>query len=242
MAQFDRWRDPGFRLRLARGLVRAKVMNQCALVERSARRRPDEQLVGIVHRLRRVEHVLSASESIPALMGHEGMASRHYFEAFGRILVADVEFGGRSRRPPLDPPNALLSLAYTMIGTELEGVIQTSGLEPALGFLHGFRYGRKSLAQDLLEIFRQPLVDRWVLTLFNRRRLRAHHFERRDDGGVYLTKEAFRTFLHLYDEHLGNPAEEGGWRGRMLRAVRMLADGLLDNAPDIDWLGCGENA
>lgn len=126
--------------------------------------------------------------------------------------------------------NALLSLGYSLLTHEMFGAVAARGLDPYLGFYHDVRYGRPALALDLVEEFRAPVVDRTVLSLVNRRVFGPEDFEEGEEGGVFLTKEAFRRFLAAYEERLSGPGPanlEGGWRaafreqvGRLVRAVR----------------------
>jgi CRISPR-associated protein Cas1 len=106
--------------------------------------------------------------------GHEGVAGQIYFSAFDQMITGDREafhFGGRSRRPPLDSVNALLSFVYALLRHDIESALETVGLDPAVGFLHTDRPGRPSLALDLMEELRAALADRLVLTLINRRQV-----------------------------------------------------------------------
>jgi len=231
MAHFDRWRDPAFRLLIARGLVGAKIRHQRAFLRYAAQRHTETEVREAEQSMARVLEGLERAADVEAVMGHEGYAARLYFSAFGALLKEGLPFQGRSRQPPRDPPNALLSLGYTLLATELGGQLEAAGLHPRLGFLHGYRYGRASLAQDLLEELRAPVIDRWVVGLFNKRRIRADQFETREDGGVYLVPETFKAFLHLYQQHLGSWEDDGSWRGRMTRRVQALVDAVLDGTP-----------
>ena len=104
------------------------------------------------------------------LMGIEGIAAKAYFGVFSQMILRNESvfvFDGRTRRPPLDPVNAMLSFAYTLLGNEIAGALETVGLDPAVGYLHTMRPGRASLALDLLEELRAPLADRFVVTQIN---------------------------------------------------------------------------
>ena len=133
------------------------------------------------------------------LLGTEGICSQIYFGAFGRMLHCDFSFDGRNRRPPRDPVNIILSLAYTLLTKEVSNSLDAESFEPYLGFLHGIRYGRKSLALDIVEEFRQPVVDRLVILLFNKRMLGRYDFETEEDDRVVLSEDGFRKFCVEYE-------------------------------------------
>lgn len=227
MAHHDRWRDADFRLDLARGFVREKLKSQLRLLKEWGEL--DRDGAGQQQLRQRLEEVAKAG-SIERLMGVEGTAATAWFGLYARRLPPDIPFQGRSRRPPLDAPNALLSLGYTLLGAELAGMLETSGLDASLAFLHGFRFGRLSLAYDVLEEVRQPVIDRWVATLFNRKVVTLQDFETRA-GGVYLTREGLREVLKHYQKLMGRFGEAGGVRVRLQQRVDQLVSAVLDRTP-----------
>jgi CRISPR-associated protein Cas1 len=117
-----------------------------------------------------------------------------------RLEEPEFVFSGRSRRPPLDATNALLSFLYVLVVHDCRAALECVGLDPQIGFLHTDRPGRASLALDLAEEFRAPLADRVVLTLLNRRQLQPKDFERREQGAVYLKDDARKVVLEAYQE------------------------------------------
>lgn len=230
LQQYQRYHDADFRLKLGRAVVRGKLANARALVLRYLRNHPEAPLVGPLRSLEDSLAQVDTAADLDSLRGIEGRGAAAYFTAFARMLTGELKFSGRSRRPPGDPVNALLSLGYSLLTHEVFGAVAARGLDPYLGFYHDVRYGRPALALDLVEEFRAPVVDRMVLSLVNRRVLGPDDFEEGEEGGVFLTKEGFRRFLATYEERLGGPGPvgvEGGWRaafreqvGRLVRAVR----------------------
>lgn len=196
---------------IVRSLVVGKVANQRAVLMRALRDYgadmadgDREAIAAVVERLayimRRVE---LAGEDVDRLRGSEGEAANLYFSVFGHLIRspdADMRWTGRSRRPPLDPVNALLSFLYTLLAHDCRSACESVGLDPAVGFLHRDRPGRPSLALDLMEELRPVLADRLALSLVNRRQLRAGDFERREGGAVLLTDEARKTVLTAWQE------------------------------------------
>ena len=122
------------------------------------------------------------------------------FGVFGGLITArsGMEFGGRNRRPPRDPVNALLSFLYSIMAKEISGALQGVGLDPQVGFLHEERPGRDSLALDLLEEFRAPIIDRLVLTLVNRQQIKTADFSTDMLGGVTMKDDARKLVLQAW--------------------------------------------
>jgi CRISPR-associated protein Cas1 len=194
-----------------RGFVLGKIANQRAVLMRGLRDHGAElapearlRLEGAVARL---GHILRranlTTEGVDALRGDEGEAANLYFASFDDLIRNDdpaLRFRGRSRRPPLDPINALLSFLYTLLTHDCRSAAEGVGLDPAVGFLHRDRPGRPSLALDLMEELRPALADRLALSLVNRRQLAASDFERREGGAVLLTDTGRRTVLTAWQE------------------------------------------
>jgi len=136
-----------------------------------------------------------------SLMGVEGMAANKYFEVFPCLMTQQRDvfhFSGRNRRPPKDPINAMLSLAYTLITNDVTAALETVGLDPYVGFLHTLRPGRTSLALDMTEELRAYLGDRFVLSLINRRQISSSDFLYQGEQGVVMTDNGRRTFLSAW--------------------------------------------
>lgn len=146
---------------------------------------------------------LEACADTDTVRGCEGDAARAYFGAFDVLVREDREvfvLKGRSRRPPLDRMNALLSFAYTLLAQDCIAAAEGVGLDPQVGYLHVLRPGRPALALDLMEELRPVLADRFVLTLVNRRQIQRDDFVEREGGAVMLTDAGRRTFLAAYQE------------------------------------------
>lgn len=196
---------------IVRSLVLGKVANQRVVLMRTLRDHGgelpaedraalDEAVLRLARILRRVEY---GDGDVDALRGAEGDAARLYFSVFGHLLRApdpEIAWRGRSRRPPLDPVNAVLSFLYTLLAHDCRSAAEAVGLDPAVGFLHRDRPGRPSLALDLMEELRPVLADRLALSLFNRRQLRARDFEVRDGGAVTMSDDARKALLTAWQE------------------------------------------
>jgi CRISPR-associated protein Cas1 len=179
--------------RIARAVVLAKVANCRTVILRAARERADSEetacLEAAALRLRRILKEVGDAVSVDEIRGHEGDAARTYFDIFDGLILTEKEhffFRGRSRRPPLDNMNALLSFLYTLLTHGTVGALETVGLDPAVGYLHRERPGRPSLALDLVEELRPVLADRLALTLVNRQQVSADGFRRLESGAVTM--------------------------------------------------------
>jgi CRISPR-associated protein Cas1 len=158
------------------------------------------------------------------------------------MVRGEFTFTGRSRRPPRDPINALLSFGYTLLTTEMTGALAAQGLDPFVGILHDLDYGRPSLALDLLEEFRQPVIDRLVLSIVNRGALKAEHFDDRGEAGVLLNDTGRPRFLEFYHRALETAFTERGeesptnYRALLLRQAERLRAAILVEAEYVAYL------
>lgn len=142
-------------------------------------------------------------DSVADLMGYEGHAARIYFSVFDQLILQQREdffFKERSRRPPLDNLNALLSFFYTILTNETASALETVGLDPYVGFLHKDRPGRPSLALDLIEELRPIFTDRLVLSLINRRQVNGKGFTTKESGGILMNDETRKKVLTAWQE------------------------------------------
>ena len=184
----------------ARNIVAAKVANSRIVLQRAAREKPasSEVLDKAVSTLARILEQLSRPLATEVVRGLEGEAARTYFSVFNAMISGEpgeFVFKGRSRRPPLDEVNAMLSFAYTLLVHECESACEAVGLDPAVGFLHADRPGRASLALDLMEEFRAPLADRLVLALINRRQVDLRGFRKTESGAVLMDDETRKELI-----------------------------------------------
>lgn len=196
---------------IVRSLVMGKIANQRAVIRRSLRdygseMAPDarEALESASDRMALIlRRVQLADSGTDALRGSEGEAANLYFAHFDHLIRspdAELRWTRRSRRPPLDAMNALLSFLYTLLTHDCRSACEAVGLDPAVGFLHRDRPGRPSLALDLMEELRAPLADRLALSLVNRRQLRAGDFRQMEGGAVLLTDDARKLVLTAWQE------------------------------------------
>lgn len=199
--------DPAFTLELARVIVAGKLKNQRAVLQRGAReaKLPEDEtrLARAAQDLAASLRTLPAAATLDAIRGVEGEAARTYFEAFNLLLRPELRetfsMDGRTRRPPRDRMNALLSFLYSMWTNDCRSACEAAGLDPQIGFLHAIRPGRASLALDLLEEFR-PWADRLALSLVNRMQVKTGDFAVREGGAVLLEGDARKAVVVAYQE------------------------------------------
>ncbi len=202
IAQYERHIDEGFQRELAAAFVKAKIQNGMALINRYGKYYDYLSFQTILHQLEDALRKVGEKPILPALLGIEGAASAAYFRVYGEMLRRDLPFTVRSRRPPRDPINALLSLGYSLITNEIFSLLVAVGFDPYIGYLHELDYGRPSLALDLVEEFRHSIVDRFTLYLVNNRILTAGDFETAADGGFILNHEALKRYFREYDQRM----------------------------------------
>lgn len=183
------------------GFIRGKLKNYRSMLLRAQR----EGITNLEAGMTRIEQTIkpiNQTSIIDALRGLEGAGSAAYFTHFGRLIRnPQFSFKSRNRRPPLDPVNALLSFGYALLLHDIQGAINIVGFDPYLGYLHTQRYGRPSLALDLMEEFRPLVVDAMVLSAINRKVLGPNDFSSEPvSHAVSLTDDGRRKFLRLYEQ------------------------------------------
>jgi CRISPR-associated protein Cas1 len=205
--QYRRADDPDFCSLIAMGIVCAKISNSRSVLQRVMRDHPDKVNIAAlkvaIDRLSQIIDSFAAPVSLDTIRGREGEAARIYFSQFDQLIVAqkrDFFFHERSRRPPLDNMNALLSFIYTLVTNDIASSLEAVGLDPAVGFLHKDRPGRPGLALDLMEEFRPFLADRLVLSLVNRKQVTGKGFANTESGAVRMNDSTRKTLLSVYQE------------------------------------------
>jgi CRISP-associated protein Cas1 len=226
--QYARSSDPKFALEISRAIVTGKLKNCRTLARRMARQRPadaappaeapdttrpagDEAQAGgeapaeLPVELAKLTAMLAQAQTardLAELRGAEGLGSRIYFGHLKAALRRELTFEKRTRRPPKDAANALLSLAYTLLTNALFTACEVAGLDPYDGFFHADKYGRPALALDLVEEFRPIVADSVVLTVVNNRMVEPDDFEPGENGGVRLTRRSLRGFVKQFSRRL----------------------------------------
>lgn len=207
-AQHKLAQQPAETLILARSFIAGKLRNSRQIILRGARESAIAEEQNTLNRI--AENLAASLRAVPeatdldTLRGIEGEAARGYFGGLNLLVRADFrenfQMDGRTKRPPRDRMNALLSFLYAMLTNDCRSALETVGLDPQLGCLHAVRPGRAALALDLVEEFRAYVADRLALSLINRAQITAKDFELREGGAVLLAAEARKTVVVAYQE------------------------------------------
>jgi len=230
LAQYQHTLDHAFVLAHSRRIVHAKMHNSLFVLRSYSYNRPELDLSAETAAIEQAMGQLGDAAEYHSLLGYEGAASRAYFAALAKLVPPDFGFAGRKRRPCPDGINALLSLGYAITETRIRSILDAIGFDPYLAFLHRPEYGRTSLALDLLEEFRQPLVDRTVLFYVNKAAFRPGDFRYDESyGGVLLHREPFKKFLLLFDKALRKQFANAGRTASFLEIFRTQAESLANH-------------
>ncbi len=209
LSQYEAFKDTNFRLNISKSIVKGKIKNCRTVLSKFYRNHPEVDLREEIERLSELLEEVDRKQQVSSLIGLEGMSTKIYFMGFSKMIrKKEFEFKERTRHPPLDPVNSLLSLGYSLITSEMFSVIFGMGLDPYVGFLHSLEYSRPSLALDLIEEFRPVIVDRLVLDLINKEMLKKEDFEyvETEEGKilkVLLNPKAKSIFFTQYEKRMG---------------------------------------
>jgi CRISPR-associated protein Cas1 len=187
-------------LAIARSILVAKIANSRSVLMRFARENDTElsSLTAAINYLGYLTQDLQRCNNIEVLRGKEGDAAKTYFGVFDNMILSNKEyfhFADRSRRPPMDEVNAMLSFVYSMLAHDVASALEGVGLDPAVGYLHKDRPGRPSLALDLMEEFRSWFADRLVLSVINRKQVNPEGFSRAENGSVSMDEATRKTVI-----------------------------------------------
>jgi len=236
--QFKLAEDQAFCLGVAKVIVKGKVANYRTLCLRHKRRFFDLEIARSVRIMKDNIAKVETAEDLNTIRGLEGSSSAVYYKALRKVFKQNLSFTTRTRRPPTDPINALLSLGYTFLFNSIFAAVTIAGLDPDCGFFHLPRDGHPALVSDLMEEFRL-LVDSLVLSMINKRILSEEDFSRREER-VFLSKESLKKFIEGYDKRINSQVLDirTGRRSTYFQIMeyqaRMFADFLLGKVPSYE--------
>lgn len=206
LAQYAAQHNGDQRLDLARSFIGAKLHNMAHRVRRRTRRQPSATLDAALRSIRGFEKRLTAAQTPEELLGLEGAATRAYFSAWPDLLLSPdpaLQFTKRTRRPPQDAVNALISFTYSLLQKDVQAACVIAGLDTQLGLLHRPRLNTPSAVLDLMEAFRPVVADSVTLALVNRGTIQPEHFEP-TNGGIYLTEAGRKIVYKAYGQRRGD--------------------------------------
>lgn len=244
LAQHARYADMRFRVDLSRAFIRSKIGGSRAFVRRFARNHPmvAEVLDGCARDLGHAQDTLEEVGDLDRLRGIEGAAAARYFQAFDVMVQPPFRFERRSKHPAHNAVNALLNLGYTLLTGEVASSLELAGFDPRVGFFHGVRCGRSSLALDVIEPFRAEVIDRFTLSILNRRMLTMDDFDDKHELGIRLEPEALRRYLALYEHAMGEALLEGeSPRARIRASVGALRKAVMAGRADESVMNAAES-
>ena len=193
--------DTDFALELSKRIIGAKTKNQLTVLRRYAKSRGSD-IGNLPEKMCIIIAKLPTAGSIQELMGYEGQCARLYFAGLSECIEDGFAFQGRTRRPPLDPFNSLISLGYSILMNEIYSSIEAKGLNPYFGFMHRDAERHPTLSSDLLEEWRAVIVDSMAMSLLNGHEARIEHFSFGEDGGCFLTRDGVCIFLRKLEKKL----------------------------------------
>lgn len=207
--------------------IAAKIANQVVLLRRYRRRQKDN-IDKIDHRIFRMQlekKKIEQCHNISEIMGYEGSAARNYFEALGMMLPPKFAFEKRTKQPPLDPFNSMLSMGYTLLLYEIYTALLNKGLHPYVGFTHSMKNHHPALASDLIEQWRPILIDSLAMGLVHHHMILPEHFTKSEENdGIYLNREGRRIFIMAYEKKMRTLNKYHSWEHTYRHSLSYQAD------------------
>lgn len=221
-----------FSLQLSKKIIMTKIQNQIVILRRYNRTANISDVETAIRTMGQLKENVPAALNRSKIMGYEGIAAKQYFAALGKLVKPEFAFTIRSRRPPKDAFNAMISLGYTLVMYELYTAIVNEGLQPYFGFMHALRNHHPGLASDLLEEWRPIIVDSLVMSLVQKEKILPEHFETvPKEPGIFLTSVGRHIFLKAYEHKMNtiNRYGEGeySYRHSLRQQVKSYSQALM---------------
>ncbi|GHU52392.1 CRISPR-associated endonuclease Cas1 [Clostridia bacterium] len=219
LAQHSAFLNADRRMSIAKSIVTAKIHNQTEIVRRYQYNNTIHDYNENLSEIKKFTELLKTADTMDTIMGVEGISAKYYWDCFRRLLKNPI-FSRREYRPAPDYVNALLNLGYSFLANEVTTCLIAKNFDLEIGFLHSVHYGRNSLTLDIIEEFRAPFIDAWILTLLNKNQLKDEHFHIMC-GDWRLTDEGFHKFCKLFHERVPT------WREKFREQSHKLKTALL---------------
>ena len=236
--QFDLLADTEFCLLLAKKVINCKIYNQRTVLRNYNRRAKLDSVVELYQKIKYLSEKIDGAETVEVIMGYEGSIARNYFQALGQLVPEDFHFDTRTKQPPRDRFNAMLSFGYTLLLYDFYTAIQNTGLHPYIGFLHALKNGHPALASDLMEPWRAAIVDSLCLSLINHNEIKPGSFTQSPEGGTYLDRMGRKIFIREYERKMKSVNSYFGGQYSWRHTIQMECDSyrLAIHRKDIEAL------
>ena len=201
--QFRKSDDKIFSLEISKRFIKGKAMNQRTILMRANKLLKNPEMTDIVLKMSVYSKNIDVAKSIEELMGVEGHLAKMYYKGISNIIDKEYSFSQRTKRPPKDPFNSVLSFGYTLLHYEIFTIVESKGLNPYAAFLHSDRHKHPALCSDLMEEWRPMLIDSLAISLLNNNKIKKENFEyNKENGGVYLDKDGCKKFISEFEKRL----------------------------------------
>ena len=205
MKQYERYNDKDFVLKISKNILEGKLKNSVGVLNHLVLNYPEIIIENEINYLKKLIQDIQNKSHLQELMGIEGSSAKIYFNCFKRFINEKFKFYKRKRRPATDPVNSLLSFGYTLIFNEISSILDGIGFDPYIGFLHNIDYGRPSLAADLVEEFRAPVIDFFTIKLIKNNIFSLEDFYLDPiSGSVHLRKEKMKNYFEEYEKYINH--------------------------------------
>lgn len=199
ITQYERYLDKSFRLKFSKSIVEAKIKNEIKFLKKYLKNKNKEEIIKNINFLEDQINVLKDKKTLSSIMGIEGISTSIYFKTLSLIIDKKFNFKKRTHHPPKDQINSLLSFGYSILTSEIFSLLNGLGFDAYIGYFHDLSYLRPSLALDIIEEFRTPIIDSLVIYLINKKVIDINDFEIKDES-YFLKEDAKKKFLFNYEK------------------------------------------
>ncbi len=206
IAQYERYLDKTFRINTSKSIINSKINNEIEFLKKYPRIISDDRSKKIIYLMKDILKDVENKDSILSIMGCEGKATSLYFKILSQIFKGDFNFNKRTHHPPKDPINSLLSFGYSLLMSEIFSLLSGLGFDPYVGYLHDISYLRPSLALDIMEEYRAPVIDSLIVKIINKKIIKIDDFIE-NEGAFYLKDEPKKVFFLQYEKVIKNYKE-----------------------------------
>lgn len=220
--------DDNFRIEMSKKIIDSKLNNQIILLNR--RKKIDESIIKNIEQMKRMKNNINKCKSIEEIMGYEGISAKEYFEGISKTINKEFAFEGRSKRPPKDMFNAMISMAYTLLFSEINSIAASKGLYVYAGFMHSDKKGHPALISDFIEEWRPVICDSTVISIINKKWIKKEDFNFNNDGSVYLNQNGRKILVEHLTRKLNSEInyfdKKMSYRDALSRQVESFIDAL----------------